>query len=235
MSKRGRLTTDQLRALVDPGATGDNFRIEAGAKAAASGRGFERDLAAQHTLYRLSDVAFLEPLNMPTAPWVPAQKNRQSAAAAGAWGKGPPLRRITGAAPYDFSGTLGEASGLRGRSLVVEAKRMTKRAASLPVSDHAGLGADQLAVLVELWKRWGAVSVLVWNNADQVGVLGPDQLSSLQGRIDGGGVRRIERERFTWLEPGDLDYLAAVLPRIPRLDEARAAAAKRVSIRETTS
>lgn len=185
--------------------TDDQLSLQAQARSRAvkSGNSFEKDLDTfHHQRYHPSGYAKIERHHMATAPMMGRTKK----------GKPALLRRIIGAAPFDFSGTLGWASPFPGRSVIIEAKARSARAVSLPIGeDSYGIRPEQLRVLADSSVTFRAVVALLWRNEDTIGILFAKKIVAALGAFEAGHINRIGRERFFWLQPGELDYLPTVL------------------------
>jgi hypothetical protein len=211
------LHAETLPSVIEP-VPQDERRVRAGLRAAKTGRSFEAELdSTVHGIYAREGIARLEPLNAPTVPVGPPKGSKAKKPT------GPPLRRIVGAAPFDFVGSLGPATIAPGRAVAVEAKSWGKRAASLPIVSKAeakakglkgkgaGIDEDNLANLAELFERWRWLPLVVWRNDGHVGILRPSVIVSVSRARAAGELRRIPRDRFFWIAPGSIDYLRPVL------------------------
>lgn len=158
-----------------------------------------------HEGYRIQSRAVIHPANIPTATFFLTQAERARI------GRHVPpvLRQQTGKAPYDYHGAL-----RGGQAVYVELKATAERGTSMPVS-AAGIDMEQIDALLA-FDAIGALVAAVWANglmdlqAGQVGVLLAAGLRDARRMVMAGERKSIPADRFTWLEPGDRDWLAVV-------------------------
>jgi penicillin-binding protein-related factor A (putative recombinase) len=148
-------------------------RIIGGMRAEAAGRRFEDALARTHAAYRDHGLADIQRLPVPTRPY--GERN---------------LRVLAERQGYDFIGLLGPNAGpdvhlgaYHGRAVVMEAKRSSERAASLPIrragQEGFGVKIHQLDALADAYLDFGAIAVIVWRNGEQgLVLLPPDVLAA---------------------------------------------------------
>lgn len=130
--------------------------------AQASGRMFENALEGAHDYYRWANVADVFRLPVPTQPmpksWL--RDPRQFGTA----------RMLASRQRADYFGAFGPEAGprLHGRAIAMEAKHYSERVASMLIlrdnQKGAGLKIHQLEALVDGWRRFGIVGVVVWGN-----------------------------------------------------------------------
>lgn len=158
-----------------------------GRAAQAGGRAFEQDLEYTHDYYRKVGKADIIKLPVPTSPmprnWLRNPKER-----------GPIARILSARQRADYMGTVnylrmntisagkGPIAKIVPTPIAMEAKaNRTKRIASLRIlkDDEKGHGLKihQLESLVEGWRTFGTLGVVVWLNGPELrGVLMPDVL-----------------------------------------------------------
>jgi hypothetical protein len=167
-------------------------RSQTGARAFAIGRDFEEAIDHANGVYKITQIALLEKLPVPTSPMPQAWR-------AGDKGRGI-ARILSGSARFDYYGTLGPwlgylddvsvANPFAGQAVAMEAKHNAKRKPSLPIIPAAttkggkkrsggGLQEHQLRAAVEAWRGFRTIAVVVWmNGPDERLIFMPDQLAA---------------------------------------------------------
>lgn len=154
-----------------------------GARAQASGKGFEAALEYTHAAYRAAGLADIWRLPVDTAPMPPGWMRNPAQAGIG--------RILRSRQKGDYAGWLPG-----GRAILMEAKATSTRARSMNVipkgGEGSGLRAHQLEALADA-AAWGVISALVWKNGeDRIVVPGP-VLIDLCRDVKMGKIRRIDR------------------------------------------
>lgn len=212
-----RITSAQLEGLGHPEdqpARKPNRRRQGGARAHKSGTAAETILEKQHALYFHRGLAGIDRLNVPTRPYFDRSSGKN-------------LRIVSGPSGVDFWGVAFSAKAEKIRVVVIELKSTAEPKASIAIvndrvddgkSAGAGYTLSQLIYVWGLASKFDVLPILMWmrGSPQSLGLLfGREAVGPIVDKIlnDPTGRKtmgRIRAEQFTWLEPGDFDWLKLI-------------------------
>lgn len=178
-----------------PVATGTRDQASRGRRATSAGKAFEQRLTWAHQCYAENGIAQIYKAEVPTQP-----APRHLLARQAAYGM---VRIFSARAKPDYYGAFTYIAGIDrfATPIQMEAKSNGEHANFLRIraksqKEH-GVKEAQLETLVNDWRRFGIVGVLVWLNGDDRLIFLPDTLASAMAGFRNGTVDRLRAEDAT--------------------------------------
>ena len=188
------MTSAEYLDRMQSGPSKDPKWVLRGKRVQNAGKVFEKCIDAANARYRELGMAAIEKLPVATQPmpraWISGEHQKKSGI----------CRILSERAPFDYYGTMGfvDASpfDVRGRAVAMECKA-TKTLTRLPVGKKTTLKEHQLLACADSWEKFGTISVIVWKNGDERGVLLPDRILEASRKYRIGSLKSLPWDWFT--------------------------------------
>lgn len=190
------MTSQEYLDHMNGGRQKDPKQVLKGKRAQSQGKHFEHDINLANGEYQRLGMARIEQLPVETQPMPTKWLTREHQPKSGI------CRILAQRAPFDYYGTLGLVGARppenRGRAIAMECKSSGVKT-SMPIGEKSGLlKPHQLHACAESFRLFGTITVIVWLNGDQRGVLTPDRIvnADQRYRIQGARSKSIPWSQF---------------------------------------